>query len=125
SSGCRLRQSDQPSSGVALSILLVIVVATTGAVDIVIIGAWRGAELVLVQRDQPAEHSIVQLERALVLRQRTGLGVESCDDVGRRVAVLDLVGELATAPVVERYLFGVLRHESVEARELLIDGIIL
>src|SRR5690606_38950615 len=60
-----------------------------------------GTELVLVHRDEVADHAFVELERALELRQDLPLRGEAGDDVIAGFLVLDLVGELAATPVVQ------------------------
>ena len=85
-----------------VSFLVVVVVASRvrGGGQL-FLGHRRRADLVLVQRDQVANDAVVELERALVLGERGGLGVERRDDVVAGLARADLVGELAAAPVVE------------------------
>ena len=75
----------------------------------------------LVQRDEVADDSVVELERALVLGKGGGLGRKLGDDVIAILPGTDGVGELA--PSLMRnlgLLFGA--EHSVEARDLVVDG---
>src|SRR5438067_1945111 len=105
------------------SIFLLIVVhlaATRGFGKLLFAHRWS-AEVVLVQSDEIAEHAFVELDGALVLRQRGRFGAEAGDNVVTRFAASDLVSELATAPVGELHV-GRFAEQSVEAVELVGDG---
>ena len=64
---------------------------------------------------------VVELERALVLGNPAGLGVEARDDVVAVLARPDRVRELAAAPVIDLHLAG-RAEELVKAVELFGDG---
>ena len=75
----------------------------------------------LVDREQVADHSAVELERALVLGDPGGLGIEARNDVVAVLTWADGVGQLAPAPVIDLHLPG-RAEELMEAIELLGDG---
>jgi hypothetical protein len=76
---------------------------------------------VLVKRDEVPHHALVEAQRALVLGERRGLGLEARDDVVAVLATSDRVGELTTPPVIDGDLAGGV-EEPVKAVELLLDG---
>ena len=55
----------------------------------------------LEERDEVADDAVVELDRALVLGQRGGVGAEASDDVVAGLAAADRVRELATSPVID------------------------
>src|SRR5205814_3240981 len=66
-------------------------------------------------------HAFVELDGALVLGQRVGLGAEARDDVIARFAAADGVGQLPASPVVDGEIGG-LPEKSVKPVQLFVDG---
>src|SRR4051812_35310364 len=103
-----------------LLVLVVVVAALLGEREL-LFGHRRGADFVLEDGDQVANHAVVQLDRALVLGKPGGLGVEARDDVVAVLLATDRVRQLAPAPVIDLHLPGG-PEQVVEAGELLVDG---
>src|SRR5262249_55534555 len=101
-----------------LFLVVVIVVTTVARGHQVLIGHRWGADLVLEQRDQVANDSIVESERALELRQRCRIDGETGDNVIPGLAGSDRVGELAATPMVD-FDLAFRMQQSVQAGELL------
>ena len=74
-----------------------------------------------MHRDEVADHGIIELERALELGEDLALDAEARDDVVAGVLRPDLVGELASTPVVELDLI-LGAEEGVMLAQLLSDG---
>src|SRR5262245_17908851 len=105
-------------------VLVVIGVATAAGGGKLLFTHRRRAEFMLEECNQVTNDAIIQLDRAFVLGERTGVGAEAGDDVITRLAASDRVGKLPSAPVVELKVFRV-ADQTVEAAELLIDGGVL
>ena len=75
----------------------------------------------LEQGDEVANDAVVELDRALVLGQRGGVGAEARDDVVAGLAAADRVGELAASPVIHVEIARV-AEQAVKAAELVVDG---
>src|SRR5687767_6304713 len=117
----RVSQNGQDFWGRRISILVVVFFVSTARYDHILFGHWWRTDLVLVQRDEVANDSVVELERALVLGKGLRVSVEASNDVVAVLARADRVGELATSPVVRGNLArGV--QQPVESGQLVVDG---
>src|SRR5215210_2012767 len=105
----------------SLLILVVVIVVTARCRGQVFLGLRRSTDFMLVQRDEVADDSVIELERALVLGQGGGLGRELGDDVIAVLAGTDGVGELAPSPMRDLGLLLGAEH-SVKARDFVVDG---
>src|SRR4029078_11685060 len=77
-------------------------------------GLRRRTDFVLVQGDQVANDAVIELERALVLGERRGLGGEFGDDILAVLLPTDGVGELSATPMGDLGLLFC-REQSVKA----------
>src|SRR3954464_14356729 len=71
------------------------------------LGHWRGADFMFEERDEVTDEAVVELDGALVLGERGGLGAEARDDVVAGFPAADGVRELAAAPMVGLEIPGV------------------
>jgi len=76
---------------------------------------------VLVDRDEPTDHTVVELERTLELGQGGRVTLKLRDDVIARLLRADLVRKLATAPKVQGNLTR-RSEERVVLGHLFVDG---
>src|SRR5512133_2962658 len=88
-------------------ILVVIGVAAASSERQLFLGHRRSADFVLEERDQVANDAVVELDGALVFRERGGVGAEAGDDVVAGLASSDGIGELAPSPVIELEIAGI------------------
>src|SRR5688500_5695281 len=88
------------------------------------LGEFRRAELVLVHREQVSDDAVVQLEGALVLRQRGRFRAEARDDVVALFLAPDGVRQLTPAPVIDAHVGGG-AEQGVDALAALSDGGVL
>ena len=89
------------SSHGLLLVLVVVLLATTVGGGELFFRHRRSTELVLVESDQVADDALVELDRALVLGERRGVGGEASDGVIAGLAAPDWISELASAPVID------------------------
>src|SRR6478672_12713814 len=104
--------------------LLLVVVVVLGPLLCereLLFGHRRGADFVLEEGEQVAHDAVIQLERALVLRDARRLGIEAGDDVVAVFLGADGVRELTAAPVVHLHGPGS-SEELVESIDLFGHG---
>ena len=109
--------------GGALSffVLVVIGLATASGERKLFLGHRRRTDFVFVKGDQVSNDAFVELDGALVLGERGGLGAEARDDVVAGLTPADRVRELAASPVVELKV-GRISEQAVKSTELVGDG---
>jgi len=79
---------------------------------------------VLVERDQVANDSVVEFDRALVLWKCGGVGGKASDGVVTRFAASDRVSELAPSPVIHLQISRV-AEKTMEPAQLVVNGGVL
>src|SRR3569623_1383379 len=120
----RVSQNGQLFCGRRMLILVVVVVtrAPASGGDL-FLGHRRSADFVLVKRDEIANDTLIQLQRALVFRKRGRFRLEVRDRVVARLATADGIRQLALSPVLDGDINGT--EQRVYARERVIAGGIL
>jgi outer membrane protein assembly factor BamB len=96
-----------------LLILVVVIVVTARGGGQLFLGLRRRTDFVLVQSDEVANDTVVELESSLVLGQGSRLGGELGDDIVAVLAGADGVGELSPPPMRD---FGLLFGGDVNGR---------
>jgi len=109
--------------GVAWLFLVLVVVLITTAVGggDLFLGHRGSAELVLIERDEVTDDTVIELDGSLVFGQRRRLGAEPRDHVVAGLATPDGVRELASSPVIELEIAWI-SEEAVKSAEFVVDG---
>src|SRR5215217_5800427 len=94
----RVSQNGHVFWGLRIELFLIVVIirvaAHTGGRGELLLGELRRAQLAIVQRQEVANDSVVQPERALVLGERGGVGAVARDDVVALLLAADRISEL-------------------------------